>query len=209
MYLLAPLVLIRLAWRGLRSPEYRQCWTERFGAIHPAVGERVIWVHAVSVGEVQAAESMIRALLELYPEYSILMTTVTATGAAHVTELFDGEVAHVYAPYDLPDVVSRFIDRVRPRLAIVMETELWPNLFRACRRKNIPLLLVNARLSEKSLAGYQRFPPADRQDARGRHADCRAHAARCGALPGAGRRSGQDQGVGQPEIRTAPARGPV
>jgi 3-deoxy-D-manno-octulosonic-acid transferase len=157
LYLLAPLVLIHLALRGLRSPEYRQCWTERFGAIHPAVGERVIWVHAVSVGEVQAAESMIRALLDLYPEYSILMTTVTPTGEAHVAELFDGEVAHVYAPYDLPDVVSRFIDRVRPRLAIVMETELWPNLFRACRRRNIPLLLVNARLSDKSLAGYRRF----------------------------------------------------
>jgi 3-deoxy-D-manno-octulosonic-acid transferase len=157
LYLLAPLVLLRLALRGLRSPEYRQCWSERFGAIYPAVGERVIWVHAVSVGEVQAAESMIRALLDLYPEYSILMTTVTATGAAHVTELFDDEVAHVYAPYDLPDVVSRFIDRVRPRLAIVMETELWPNLFRACRRKQVPLLLVNARLSDKSLAGYRRF----------------------------------------------------
>jgi len=157
LYLLAPLVLMRLVWRGVRSPEYRHCWSERFGAIHPAVGERVIWVHAVSVGEVQAAESMIRALLDLYPEYSILMTTVTATGAAHVTELFGGEVAHVYAPYDLPDVVSRFIDRVRPRLAIVMETELWPNLFRACRQKSIPLLLVNARLSEKSLAGYRRF----------------------------------------------------
>jgi 3-deoxy-D-manno-octulosonic-acid transferase len=157
LYLLAPLVLIRLALRGLRFPEYRQCWRERFGAIYPAVGERVIWVHAVSVGEVQATESMIRALLDRYPEYSILMTTVTATGAAHVAELFDGEVAHVYAPYDLPDVVSRFFDRVRPRLAIVMETELWPNLFRACQRKNIPLLLVNARLSRKSLAGYRRF----------------------------------------------------
>ena len=157
LYLLAPLVLLRLAWRGLRSPEYRQCWSERFGAIHPAVGERVIWVHAVSVGEVQAAESMIRALLDRYPQYSILMTTVTATGAAHVAELFDAEVAHVYAPYDLPDVVSRFIDRVRPQLAIVMETELWPNLFRACRRRNVPLLLVNARLSDKSLAGYRRF----------------------------------------------------
>ena len=157
LYLLAPLVLLRLVWRGLRSPEYRDCWSERFGAVHPAVGEHVIWVHAVSVGEVQAAESMIRALLELYPEYSILMTTVTATGAAHVRELFDGEVEHVYAPYDLPDVVSRFIDRVRPRLAIVMETELWPNLFRVCRRRNVPLLLVNARLSDRSLTGYRRF----------------------------------------------------
>jgi 3-deoxy-D-manno-octulosonic-acid transferase len=157
LYLLAPLVLMRLVWRGLRSPEYRHCWSERFGAIHPTVGERVIWVHAVSVGEVQAAESTIRALIDLYPEYSLLITTVTATGAAHVSELFGGEVAHVYAPYDLPDVVSRFIDRVRPRLAIVMETELWPNLFRTCRQRNIPLLLVNARLSEKSLVGYRRF----------------------------------------------------
>jgi 3-deoxy-D-manno-octulosonic-acid transferase len=157
LYLLAPLVLMRLVWRGLRSPEYRHCWSERFGAIHPAVGERVIWVHAVSVGEVQAAESMIRALIDLYPEYSILMTTVTATGAAHVSELFGGEVAHVYAPYDLPDVVSRFIDRARPQLAIIMETELWPNLFRTCRQKNIPLLLINARLSDKSLEGYRRF----------------------------------------------------
>ena len=104
LYLLAPLVLLRLAIRGLRNPEYRDCWSERLGAVHPAVGEHVIWVHAVSVGEVQAAESMIRALLELYPEYSILMTTVTATGAAHVRELFGDEVAHAYAPYDLPDV---------------------------------------------------------------------------------------------------------
>jgi 3-deoxy-D-manno-octulosonic-acid transferase len=157
LYLLAPLVLLRLAIRGLRNPEYRDCWSERFGAVHPAVGEHVIWVHAVSVGEVQAAESMIRALLELYPEYSILMTTVTATGAAHVKELFGDEVAHAYAPYDLPDVVARFIDRVQPQLAIIMETELWPNLFRACRRKGVPLLLVNARLSDGSLAGYRRF----------------------------------------------------
>jgi 3-deoxy-D-manno-octulosonic-acid transferase len=157
LYLLAPLVLLRLALRGLRNPEYRDCWAERFGAVHPAVGEHVIWIHAVSVGEVQAAESMIRALLELYPEYSVLMTTVTATGAAHVRELFGDEVAHAYAPYDLPDVVARFIDRVQPRLAIVMETELWPNLFRACRRKHVPLLLVNARLSDGSLAGYRRF----------------------------------------------------
>jgi 3-deoxy-D-manno-octulosonic-acid transferase len=157
LYLLAPLVLLRLAVRGLRNPEYRDCWAERFGAVHPAVGEHVIWVHAVSVGEVQAAESMIRALLDLYPDYSILMTTVTATGAAHVKDLFGEEVAHVYAPYDLPDVVARFIDRVQPRLAIVMETELWPNLFRACRRKGVPLLLVNARLSDGSMAGYRRF----------------------------------------------------
>ena len=159
LYLLAPLVLLRLAWRGLRAPEYWRRWPERFGSIAPALGERVIWLHAVSVGEVQAAEPVVRALLEQHPEYSLLVTTVTPTGSARVTALFGTEVAHVYAPYDLPGAVARFLRRVRPQLAVVMETELWPNLFHACRRGSIPLLLVNARLSEKSLRGYRRVRP--------------------------------------------------
>jgi 3-deoxy-D-manno-octulosonic-acid transferase len=158
LYLLAPVALLRLAWRGLSAPVYWRRWPERFGAIEPAVGERVIWVHAVSVGEVQAAESVIRVLLERYPKYSILVTTVTATGSARVTALFETEVAHVYAPYDLSGAVVRFLDRVQPQLAIVMETELWPNLFYYCRKRDIPLLMINARLSEKSTAGYRRFP---------------------------------------------------
>jgi 3-deoxy-D-manno-octulosonic-acid transferase len=156
LYLLAPLVILRLAWRGLRAPDYWRRWPERFGRIQPPLGQQVIWVHAVSVGEVQAAEPLVRALLEQRPEYSVLVTTVTPTGSARVTALFDNEVAHVYAPYDLPGAVARFFERVRPQLAIVMETELWPNLFHACRSNAIPLLLVNARLSEKSLAGYRR-----------------------------------------------------
>jgi 3-deoxy-D-manno-octulosonic-acid transferase len=159
LYLLAPLVLLRLAWRGLRAPDYWHRWPERFGSISPALGERVIWLHAVSVGEVQAAEPLVRALLEQYPEYSLLVTTVTPTGSARVTALFGDEVAHVYAPYDLPGAVARFMQRVRPRLAVVMETELWPNLFQSCKRGSIPLLLVNARLSEKSLRGYRRVRP--------------------------------------------------
>jgi 3-deoxy-D-manno-octulosonic-acid transferase len=156
LYLLAPLVLLRLAWRGLRAPDYWRRWPERFGVIAPALGERVVWIHAVSVGEVQAAEPVVRALLEEHPEYSLLITTVTPTGSARVTALFGEEVAHVYAPYDLPDAVARFFNRVRPQLAIVMETELWPNLFHFCQQRAIPLLLLNARLSERSLAGYQR-----------------------------------------------------
>jgi 3-deoxy-D-manno-octulosonic-acid transferase len=158
LYLLAPVALLRLAWRGLRAPVYWRRWPERFGAIEPTVGERVIWVHAVSVGEVQAAEPVIRVLLERYPQYSILVTTVTSTGSARVTALFDAEVAHVYAPYDLSGAVVRFLDRVQPQLAVVMETELWPNLFYYCRKRDIPLLMINARLSEKSTAGYRRFP---------------------------------------------------
>ena len=156
LYLLTPFVIARLAWRGIRAPDYWRRWPERFGSIEPALGERVIWIHAVSVGEVLATEPVVRALVEQYPEHSILLTTVTPTGSARVTALFGNAVAHVYAPYDLPAAVSKFLDRVRPQLAIVMETELWPNLFHACQQRSVPLLLVNARLSERSVAGYQR-----------------------------------------------------
>ena len=156
LYLFAPFVLLRLAWRGLRAPAYLRRWPERFGFIEPPLGENVIWLHAVSVGEVQAAEPVIRALIDRHPEYSILVTTVTPTGSAHLATLFGDDVAHVYAPYDLPGAVARFFDRVQPKLAIVMETELWPNLFHCCYRHTIPLLLVNARLSEKSERGYRR-----------------------------------------------------
>lgn len=159
LYLFAPVVLLRLAWRGLRAPAYLRRWPERFGFIEPPLGAQVIWLHAVSVGEVQAAQPLIRALLERYPNHSLLITTVTPTGSARVQALFGGEVAHVYAPYDLPGAVARFIERVRPCAAIVMETELWPNLFRACRRRSIPLLLVNARLSGRSVRGYRRVRP--------------------------------------------------
>ncbi len=157
LYLLAPLVIIRLAWRGLRAPGYWHRWSERFGDVSPAVGEQVIWIHAVSVGEVQAVVPVVRALLDRYQQYSLLVTTVTPTGSAQVAELFGDHVAHVYAPWDLPGAVARFLDRVRPRLAIVMETELWPNLFHACSESGIPLLLVNARLSDRSMPGYMRF----------------------------------------------------
>ena len=157
LYLLAPLVVLRLAWRGLRAPGYWRRWPERFGDISPAVGEQVIWIHAVSVGEVQAVAPVVRALLERHQQYSLLVTTVTPTGSAQVAELFGDHVAHVYAPYDLPGAVARFLERVRPQLAIVMETELWPNLFHACSHAGIPLLLVNARLSDRSMSGYVRF----------------------------------------------------
>jgi 3-deoxy-D-manno-octulosonic-acid transferase len=156
LYLLTPFILVRLAWRGIRAPAYWRRWPERFGKIAPALGEQVIWIHAVSVGEVMAAEPVVRVLLEQRPAHSILITTVTPTGSARVTALFGSNVAHVYAPYDLPGAVSRFLDRVRPQLVIVLETELWPNLFHACQHRSVPLLLVNARLSERSVAGYRR-----------------------------------------------------
>lgn len=156
LYLLTPLVLIRLVWRGLRAPAYWKRWGERFGFV-PALDDRPrIWVHAVSVGEVQAAAPMVAALLERYPEYEVLITTTTPTGSAQVGKRFGERVQHCYAPYDLPDAVGRFLDRTRPRLALIMETEIWPNLFAACQRRSIPIALVNARLSARSAAGYRK-----------------------------------------------------
>jgi 3-deoxy-D-manno-octulosonic-acid transferase len=163
LYLLVPLVLVRLVVRGFRAPAYWQRWSERFGLLAPLEGERPLWVHAVSVGEVQAALPLVRALRERYPARPLLVTTSTPTGAARVQALFDDKVYHQYLPYDLPGAVARFLDRTRPRIALIMETEVWPNLFRACRRRAIPLLMVNARLSERSAAGYRKLARLTRQ----------------------------------------------
>lgn len=156
LYLLIPLALTRLAWRGLRNRGYWHRWAERFGFVQRLEGP-VIWVHAVSVGEVRASAPLVKALSRDYPGYRILITTMTPTGSATVGELFGDSVAHCYVPYDLPTAVWRFLNRTRPRLALIMETELWPNLFHQCHKRRIPLILANVRLSEKSAHGYRRF----------------------------------------------------
>lgn len=157
LYLLTPFVLLRLLWRGLRARGYWRRWGERFGFIPPFEGVAPIWVHAVSVGEVQAAVPLLRALLKQYPDVPLLVTTTTPTGSEQLRSLFESRVAHVYMPYDLPDAVTRFLARAQPRLALIMETEIWPNLYNACARRVIPVLLVNARLSARSAAGYARL----------------------------------------------------
>lgn len=154
LYLLTPFVLLRLVWRGLRASAYWQRWGERFGFIPRLHGADPIWVHAVSVGEVQAAVPLLRALFKQYPDVPLLVTTTTPTGSDQVRNLFETRVQHVYMPYDLPDAVQRFLGRAHPRLALIMETEIWPNLYRACASRDIPVLLVNARLSARSAAGY-------------------------------------------------------
>lgn len=156
LYLLTPFVLLRLLWRGLRAPAYWKRWGERFGFIPRLYGGDPIWVHAVSVGEVQAAVPLLRGLLKRYPDVPLLVTTTTPTGSDQVRNLFETRVQHVYMPYDLPDAVQRFLDRAHPRLALIMETEIWPNLYQACAGRDIPVLLVNARLSARSAAGYLR-----------------------------------------------------
>lgn len=156
--LLLPVVLLRLAWRGLRNPDYWRRIPERFGFIEPLLTPRVIWIHAVSVGEARATAPLVHELNARYPDHALLITTMTPTGSAQVRELFAGRATHCYAPYDYPSAVTRFLDRTQPVLAIVMETELWPNIFHLCRARGIPLFVTNVRMSESSMRKYQRFP---------------------------------------------------
>ncbi|MFA5631257.1 MAG: lipid IV(A) 3-deoxy-D-manno-octulosonic acid transferase [Porticoccaceae bacterium] len=157
-YLLVPFICLRLWWRSRRVPAYRRRWRERFGVVpRPDPGREVIWVHAVSVGETIAAVPLVRRLQERYPDALIAVTTTTPTGSERVRALLGDSVYHSYVPYDLPDALARFLARLQPRLLIVMETELWPNLVHACARRDIPVVLANARLSEKSAVGYRRF----------------------------------------------------
>ena len=163
MYLMTPVILYRLAARGLRYRRYLSRWKERFG-FFPAPGfENSSWVHAVSVGEVNAAVPLIEALMRRYPDAPMVVTTVTPTGSERVQNLFGDRVFHVYLPYDLPASVKRFLDRIRPRFAVIMETEIWPNLFITCRERAIPIVVTNARLSERSLRGYGPVRPLARR----------------------------------------------
>lgn len=159
LYVFAPMVLAGTALRGLRDPAYRDRLSERLGFTrvfaNAAVGP--LWIHAVSVGEVQAAAPLVRALLKKYPRHSLLITTATPTGAQRVRALFGESVRHAYLPYDLPGAVRRFLNRVQPSLAIVMEREIWPNLFRECERRAIPILLASARISQRSAHRHRQF----------------------------------------------------
>lgn len=161
-YLAFPVILIRLIWRSRWQSEYRKRLPERLG-FYPFKKEKCIWVHAVSVGETLAAIPLIKALLSRYPNLPLLVTTMTPTGAARVKTAFGEQVQHAYIPYDLPGAVNRFLNNAHPIIAIIMETELWPNLLFACHRHQIPVCLVNARLSEKSARGYQSIAPLTRE----------------------------------------------
>ncbi|NND59769.1 MAG: 3-deoxy-D-manno-octulosonic acid transferase [Gammaproteobacteria bacterium] len=155
-YLLAPFVAGFLLIRGIRNPAYLDRFGERFGFSRNRL-DTCLWVHAVSVGEVQAASGLVRGLRRRYPELPVVITTVTPTGAQRVQDLFGDDVTHVYAPYDLPGAVRRFFDRLSPCLAIIVETELWPNLYHECGRREVPLVLASARISPRSVATYRRF----------------------------------------------------
>ena len=180
-YLAQPLVWLRLLWRARKQPEYLQHLGERYGIYggrekgeggreNPGVAETPctttglapIWIHLVSVGETRAAEPLLKALLAEYPDCPLLMTHMTPTGREVGRELiarYGPRLRQAYLPYDLPDACQRFFAHFQPRIGLLMETELWPNLIAAATRRGVPVALVNARLSERSLRGYRRFLP--------------------------------------------------
>ncbi|KTD40931.1 lipid IV(A) 3-deoxy-D-manno-octulosonic acid transferase [Legionella parisiensis] len=155
MYLLTPFLLIRLWWKGKSLPAYRERISERFFLGKHEYKPFDVWIHAVSLGEVIAAIPLIDAMLE--KNWSLLVTTITPTGSERVQARFGNKVAHQYLPYDLSGILKRFFKQIRPRVGIIMETELWPNLIYQARAAKVPLLLANARISDDSLNGYKKI----------------------------------------------------
>jgi len=141
---------------SIKYPSYRAKWHERFGFINWKNSNKpLIWIHAVSVGEVNAAKPIVSFLLKKYPHYQIIITTVTPTGANTVLQCYDDNVKNFYLPYDVPFCVRKFIQKINPSILIIMETEIWPNLYQTCHYVNVPIFIINARLSQKSMKGYQ------------------------------------------------------
>jgi 3-deoxy-D-manno-octulosonic-acid transferase len=171
LWLLLPWVLAHLWWRGRRQPGYREHVAERFGWYRNAPARPVIWIHAVSVGETRAAEPLVRALAARYPGHALLLTHMTPTGRDTAQQIYGGAATIVYLPYDYRGSVERFLLRFKPQLGILMETEIWFNLVESCARLGVPLLLANARMSERSARGYELVAPL-----------CRAALARLAAV---------------------------
>ncbi len=160
--LVLPIIIVRLLWRSLKAPAYARRWAQRFGfaQLSPeqqALKGQWIWVHAVSVGESIAAAPLIRKLLQEHPEIPIVVTTMTPTGSERVQAMFPEQVCHVYAPYDHPIAVQNFLNRFKPRLLVIMETELWPNIVHYSKKAGAKVIVANARLSVKSARGYEKF----------------------------------------------------
>jgi 3-deoxy-D-manno-octulosonic-acid transferase len=163
LYCALPFILLRLKLRARAQKAYGDRWAERFGCFNGAPKPGGIWIHTVSMGEAIAATPLIKALQQRYPDTAFTITTMTPTGSERVRKTFKDDVFHVYLPYDYPDAVKRFLKKIKPRMGIIMETELWPNLLAACDKQQIPVMLTNARLSEKSYQGYARIAPLARQ----------------------------------------------
>ena len=157
LYLLLPFTPLKLLWRSIRQPAYLRHWGERYGFYGQQAKSPLIWLHCVSVGETRAATPLVAELRKRYPEHQILLTHATPTGRETGEQLFGGSVERAYLPYDVPGAMGRFLNHFQPELGLLMETELWFNLIAACKQRHIPLLLVNARLSQKSAHGYAKI----------------------------------------------------
>lgn len=155
---LLPLFVLRLYWRSLKAPAYRLRIKERFALVPPRkTANPLIWVHAVSVGEVIAATPIIKQMMLKHPDFCFCMTTTTPTGSERVRAAFGETVLHYYMPYDLPSLVTFFIRAIKPKLLVIMETELWPNIIATCHERNIPVVLANGRMSKASAKGYKKL----------------------------------------------------
>ena len=163
LYLLLPFILLRLLIRGRKAPAYLNRWAERIAYYKGPQTGSVIWFHTVSVGEAEAAFPLINQLAELYPASEILVTTTTPTGSARVKAFLGHRVQHVYLPYDTPGAMRRFYRRFKPRIGVILETEIWPNMLHQAKQHGVPTLIVNARLSENSAKAYARFASFTRQ----------------------------------------------
>ncbi|MGB5347502.1 MAG: lipid IV(A) 3-deoxy-D-manno-octulosonic acid transferase [Woeseia sp.] len=162
-YLLLPLYMLYWLLRGIINNSYWDRVGQRFGFGFPQLDDGSIWVHAVSVGEVTAAAPLVNDLLQRFPERRLLVTTVTPTGAQRAKGLFGDRIEHCYIPFETPFAVNRFFRSVRPAFALVMETEIWPNLYRGCGIRDIPLILVSARISPRSVNNYRKLLPLFRE----------------------------------------------
>lgn len=163
LYLLLPVTVYHLMWRGLRVREYFQRWGERYALYDRVDGHPRVWLHAVSVGEVNAAAPVVNALRAQRPDLRWVITTITPTGSARVRALWGDAVDHVYLPYDVPGCVDRFLRQFQPQIALILETELWPNLLFGCHERKVPVYILNARLSGRSLRGYRLLGPLIRR----------------------------------------------
>ena len=159
LYVLLPITVYHLVWRGFRVREYFNRWDERYASYARSCGQPRVWLHAVSVGEVNAAAPLVNALRAQRPDIRWVITTITPTGSARVRALWGEAIDHVYLPYDVPGSVGRFLEHFRPSLALILETELWPNMLFGCRDRCIPVYILNARLSARSLRGYRLLTP--------------------------------------------------
>ncbi len=155
LYILLPITVYHLVWRGFRVREYFRRWDERYASYPQPTGQPRVWLHAVSVGEVNAAAPLVNALRKERPDIRWVITTITPTGSERVRALWGDALDHVYLPYDVPGSVNRFLGHFQPSLALILETELWPNMLFGCRDRGIPVYILNARLSARSLRGYR------------------------------------------------------